>query len=80
MLLRATEDFLHQDFREPAMPETLAFLRTLRAAGVPASVSGAGPSILAWRTGAEPLDVETPDGWLRLDLAVDHAGARVLDS
>ena len=42
-LLAATRDWLHQDQREPAMPETLALVRRLRADGVPAVVSGAGP-------------------------------------
>jgi homoserine kinase len=75
-LLRATADFLHQDYREPAMPESLALVHQLRDQGVPASVSGAGPTVLAWRQG--PLDAQTPDGWLRLDLAVDDSGARVV--
>ncbi|HET9499975.1 MAG TPA: homoserine kinase [Marmoricola sp.] len=77
-LLRATEDFLHQEFRTPAMPDTLALVHRLRAAGVPASVSGAGPAVLAWRVAGAPLDVVGPGGWMRLDLSVDLAGARVL--
>ena len=48
LLHRATEDFLHQRHRAPAMPETLALVTTLRAAGVPAVVSGAGPTVLAF--------------------------------
>ena len=47
-LLAATRDWLHQDQREPAMPETLALVRRLRAEGVPAVVSGAGPTVLAF--------------------------------
>lgn len=77
-LLRATEDFLHQDHREPAMPESLALVRRLRAEGVPASVSGAGPTVLAWRVDGAPLAAQGPEGWVRLDLELDHAGARVL--
>ena len=49
-LLRATEDFLHQQQREPAMPESLALVRRLREQGVPAVVSGAGPTVLAFVT------------------------------
>jgi homoserine kinase len=47
-LLDATEDWLHQDYRAPAMPATQDLLRRLRAAGIPAVVSGAGPSVLAF--------------------------------
>jgi homoserine kinase len=46
-LFDATEDRLHQDYRAPAMPATHELVRGLRAAGVPAVVSGAGPSVLA---------------------------------
>lgn len=47
LLLPATEDRLHQRFRGPAMPATLALVDGLRAGGVPAAVSGAGPTVLA---------------------------------
>jgi homoserine kinase len=50
-LLDATEDLLHQDYRAPAMPATHELVRMLRAAGVPAVVSGAGPSVLAFLPG-----------------------------
>ncbi len=50
-LLDGTEDLLHQDYRAPAMPATHDLIRRLRAAGVPAVVSGAGPSVLAFLTG-----------------------------
>ncbi|HEX2808094.1 MAG TPA: homoserine kinase, partial [Kineosporiaceae bacterium] len=46
MLLAATEDRLHQDLRAPAMPQTVALLRAIRARGGAAVVSGAGPSLL----------------------------------
>lgn len=49
-LLDATEDLLHQDYRAPAMPATHDLVQRLRAAGVPAVVSGAGPSVLAFLT------------------------------
>ena len=47
LLLTATEDFLHQSYREPAMPKSYALMKKLRAAGVPAFISGAGPTVLA---------------------------------
>jgi homoserine kinase len=46
-LLDATVDFLHQPYRAPVMPETAALVAALRAAGIPAVVSGAGPAVLA---------------------------------
>ena len=47
LLLTATEDFLHQSYRESAMPKSYALMKKLRAAGVPAFISGAGPTVLA---------------------------------
>ena len=47
LLMVATEDFLHQEYRRPVMPRSLALVDELRAAGVPAVVSGAGPTVLA---------------------------------
>ncbi len=54
LLLDATGDRLHQDYRRPVMPESLALVDALRARGVAAVVSGAGPTVLALarRTGA----------------------------
>lgn len=45
-LLSATEDRLHQRCRAHAYPQTAALVDRLRAAGVAAVVSGAGPSVL----------------------------------
>lgn len=52
LLLQATEDFLHQSYRESAMPKSLALMNKLRAAGVPSFISGAGPAVLALRLDA----------------------------
>lgn len=82
LLLRATEDFLHQRQRTPAMPETLAVVGALRDAGVPAVVSGAGPTVLAFVVDevGVPAAVAThlPAGWRVLPQAVGGPGARVL--
>lgn len=58
-LLDATEDLLHQDYRAPAMPATHDLVRRLRATGVPAVVSGAGPSVLAFLI--SPAETAPPD-------------------
>jgi homoserine kinase len=57
-LLDATQDRLHQPYRAKVMPETAQLVARLRAAGVPAVVSGAGPSVLAFLAG--PLAAGTP--------------------
>jgi homoserine kinase len=47
-LLEATRDWLHQPYRAGVMPVTADLVGRLRQAGVPAVVSGAGPSVLAF--------------------------------
>jgi homoserine kinase len=86
LLLDATEDFLHQGYRAAAMPGTARLTAALRAAGVPAVVSGAGPSVLALTVAGEPgpgpvagqvaaiADADADD-WRVLPLRVDTGGA-----
>lgn len=76
-LLRGTRDYLHQEYRRSAMPESLTLVDALRADGVPAVVSGAGPTVLALTdaTGAAALLDRCPDGWTAHHLAVDTEGA-----
>jgi homoserine kinase len=81
LLFDATEDKLHQSYRATAMPETDSLIRTLRASGHAAVVSGAGPSVLvlasdpAQRLRAKKLAEKTHPQWLPLLLAVDNKGA-----
>lgn len=79
LLAVATEDLLHQSYRESAMPHTLAVLRALRADGVPAAVSGAGPSVLAFVDAAshERAVGAAPHGWQVLTPAISPDGALV---
>ena len=66
LLMTATEDRLHQDYRAPSMASTARLVATLRAAGVAAVVSGAGSTVLALAAGAEALAAaqdNCPDGW-----------------
>lgn len=79
-LLAATEDRLHQEYRSPAMPESAALIRKLRERGVPAVVSGAGPTVLAF-TSASRIDsnaLEVGNGWHVHPLRVAPHGASVL--
>lgn len=84
LLLAATRDFLHQEYREPAMPGSLALVRALRADGVPAIVSGAGPTVLAFcdGPGCSPSSLQTllgrcPEGWWARHLEIEQKGVLV---
>jgi homoserine kinase len=74
-LWRATRDRLHQEYRRPAMPASLALVDRLRADGHAAVVSGAGPTVLALVGEGAGLASYCPDGWKHLHLAVDTRGA-----
>ncbi|TDD09750.1 homoserine kinase [Saccharopolyspora terrae] len=76
LLLAATDDRLHQDYRESAWPETVALVRALRAEGIAAAVSGAGPTVLALPSKNANAHEVAPDGFKALDLPVDRAGVR----
>ncbi len=78
-LLRATHDLLHQDYRRPAMPATLDLVDRLRADGLPAVVSGAGPTVLVLCAGhqCDAVSGSAPRDWWAGSLAVDLDGVRV---
>jgi hypothetical protein len=90
VLLDATRDWLHQDYRVSAMSHTHALVRGLRAAGLPAVVSGAGPSVLAFLPARDDADYvrdldslgsivrETGIAWHISSLDVERQGAHVL--
>lgn len=84
LLYAATEDRLHQDYRRPAMPETLSLVERLRAAGHAATVSGAGPTVLVLGTagGLRAAAGEASGmfpAWQAFYLPIDLAGASVRD-
>ncbi len=56
LLFEATEDRLHQRFRLPAVPVSAALFEVLREAGVPAVLSGSGPTLLALCRDADEAD------------------------
>ncbi len=88
LLLPGTEDFLHQRYRAASMPRTATLLATLRAAGIPAVVSGAGPSVLALTVGGLApgaaavalLAARASSPWRVLPLRVDADGARLVSA
>ncbi|GAA2522162.1 homoserine kinase [Pilimelia columellifera] len=75
LLFAATEDRLHQRRRAAEMPATAALVTRLRALGVAAVVSGAGPSVLALSPPPEAFD--PGPGWQARQLPVDGQGAQV---
>jgi homoserine kinase len=80
LLPAATEDRLHQHYRAEAMPRTAALLDELREAGLPAVVSGAGPTVLVLTTkkNREQALTFARRGWSALPLDVDRQGAQVV--
>jgi homoserine kinase len=85
LLLAATEDRLHQNYRAAAMPETNALITMLREHGFAAVVSGAGPSLLVLGSdpgqrlrAAELVARHAETTWQALMLAVDFKGATVI--
>lgn len=77
LLLAATEDRLHQPYRRPAYPASAELVDALRVAGVPAVISGAGPTVLALPAGGALPAGLVPDAFTVRPLAVDRAGVRV---
>jgi homoserine kinase len=77
LLMPATEDRLHQGYRRPAYPDSADLVDALRERGVPATISGAGPTVLALTSdGLVPGDVEL-HGFTPMPLSIDAAGVVV---
>ena len=78
LLLAATQDELHQAYRSPVMPESFEFMTELRQTDVPAVISGAGPTVLAFVSAAadsETLTRRCPTGWTARVLEIANLGA-----
>lgn len=85
LLLAATQDRLHQPYRAPAMASTAQLVQELRAAGISAVVSGAGPSVLVLGTSEREIRTASTiassggrSGWRPVAVPIDRTGARVL--
>lgn len=77
LLFAATEDRLHQPYRRPAYPESSDLVRALRERGIPAVISGAGPTVLALPAGGQlPSDLVCP-GFTVTPIDVDRHGVVV---
>ena len=78
LLFPATEDRLHQRYRASGQPRSAGLVDTLRGAGVPAVISGAGPTVLAFARPTDDLTGYAPRGWTAETLPVDPSGAALL--
>lgn len=77
-LMSATEDRLHQHARATAYPQSVAMVERLRELGVPAVISGAGPTVLALAA-EETVDTvlaAAGEGWIASSVLVSTTGAR----
>jgi homoserine kinase len=77
LLLDGTEDRLHQDYRAPAYTDSAALVSALRAGGVPAAISGAGPTVLALTGDGKLPAAVNVDGFAVRELECDVDGVRV---
>lgn len=83
LLLPATEDFLHQRYRASAYQDSYDLVQRLRAAGVPAAISGAGPAVVIFsdRDVAEPIAQAVAELGVQfriVDAGIDLAGAQLV--
>lgn len=82
LLHPATEDYLHQRYRAAAYPDSYALVQRLRAAGIAAAISGAGPAVVLLVAG-EPderigeLVSAAPGGFEVVPVGIDLTGARL---
>ena len=88
-LVQGTVDFLHQEYRAPAMAPSAALMAHLRQNGLAAVISGAGPTVMVLANGADQAQLAeqmiaehleaagTVQFWRVLRLSVDRDGARV---
>jgi homoserine kinase len=82
LLLEATADRMHQEQRRAMYAPSMALVDSLRARGIAAAISGAGPTVIAFTTTEEVDSVlaAISGEWRALALPIRSAGAQVIDS
>ncbi|MBD2758317.1 homoserine kinase [Yimella sp. cx-573] len=79
VLHAATADWLHQENRRPAYPQSMAVVDALRAEGHAAFISGAGPTVLVLGRSGSLDQVDSPgEGWAALRPGIARDGVRVV--
>ena len=76
LLLVALHDRLHEEVRTSLVPESAALLDDLRHRQIPACLSGAGPSLLAFEREGHTVG-DLPDGWRAIRPGVRSNGVEV---
>jgi len=79
LLLAATEDRLHQDYRAQALAPSTDLVADLRAAGFAATISGAGPTVLVLHTADIPAGLADRDGFTMVETAISDGPTVVAD-
>ena len=77
VLLDATDDLLHQPYRQTAYPDSLTVVHQLRGEGIAACISGAGPSVLALvqkDSAEEAIRIIEHAGFTAMNLVVASSG------
>jgi homoserine kinase len=79
LLLSATQDRLHQDARRAVYPAAMQLVDSLREAGLPAVISGAGPTVLVLGTVGDVALVGATAGeqWKVSEHAVARQGVHI---
>jgi homoserine kinase len=81
LLLPATVDRIHQQYRASAMPRTAKLVERLRESGIAAVVSGAGPTVLALTQSSDEAAAAAGIAgapWTVHELEIDREGARTV--
>lgn len=79
LLLPATADWLHQEQRRPAYPASMTLVDHLRARGLAAFISGAGPTVLVLGESSALDEITAPNqDWTVLRPGIAHEGVRVV--
>lgn len=83
LLHMATTDLLHQEARRPSYPHSMELVDALRGAGLAATISGAGPSVLVLTTGDRSAQVRqiadgTSTDWQVLTPGVPDHGVQLV--
>lgn len=84
LLHTATADFLHQSYRQDAMPHSFALLTKLRNAGVAAFISGAGPTVLVLHGGgpteADEIRRAAGEKFTSTELGIARSGTTLISA
>lgn len=78
LLFAATRDAVHQPRRQTCFPQSLTVMTALRAAGLPAVISGAGPAVMVFAHADQVTPIVASPDWQVESISVAQRGAHVL--